>query len=571
MIGLFGAFMSDLKKMKNDFSKSDYLINEINESDVLLRRVVLPKLQQDRFFKTQENISICFEGVNQSDSLKTDEDFFKAYQEEGISFINRLEGNYSGFVYDRDLNKIFVFNDHLSNRNIFYFFHPDKGFIFSSKLTQLAEFLREQNISYSLNEDAIYMMALYGFLLDDHTYINEVKLLPYSSLITYDLQTKKLQIEKLFSYSLEKTSLSYKDSLHRLNEVFERAVQKDWQKDAEYKAPHLTFMSGGMDARTNMMIAKELGFENITSLTFGQSNSKDLKYAKEIATGEGLFAFQRFLDNPLYLLDNIIENYIIPCDGLMMFHSSAHASSTIRSFNVDRFQTLHTGIIGDTLFGSFSKENFDIVKNRASIGFTNFVANPSLLDKIQSLPKILEKYQDQSFDLFIFEQRNINASLIGERAMQGTIDSLSPFSNLELIKMGLSIPEKYKANQMLYFDWLSQYHPQILKYKWEKIEMRPNRKYKIILGKNFKKYFNGAKKYFGLKYDSMNPYNQWLKDFPEIIQTFDNILEEEINKTYISDEIRKDLKEIYRKDIFEFRNKFAVVTALLAMKIYFDY
>src|SRR5690625_3018851 len=91
MIGLFGAFMSDLKKMKNDFSKSDYLINEINESDVLLRRVVLPKLQQDRFFKPQENISICFEGVNQSDSLKTDEDFFKAYQEEGISFINRLE------------------------------------------------------------------------------------------------------------------------------------------------------------------------------------------------------------------------------------------------------------------------------------------------------------------------------------------------------------------------------------------------------------------------------------------------------------------------------------------------
>lgn len=249
-----------------------------------------------------------------------------------------------------------------------------------------------------------------------------------------------------------------------------------------------------MDARTNIIIAKDLGFENISTITFGQSDSKDILYAKEIAIKEGLNSYQRFLDTPSYLIDNIIENYILPNDGLMMFQTSAHTSSTVKSFNLKDFQVLHTGQIGDLLFGSFTKEHYDFKKNRSSIGYTGFVSNDALLNKIESLPNILDKYQERGLELYTYEQRVINATLVGDRSLNGIIDNISPFFDLELINFCLSLPNKYKASQMIYFDWLKKYHRRALSYPWDKIEMLPNNKYKIIYGKKFKKYFNGAKK-----------------------------------------------------------------------------
>src|SRR5699024_389217 len=126
-------------------------------------------------------------------------------------------------------------------------------------------------------------------------------------------------------------------------------------------------------------------------------------------------------------------------------------------------------------------------------------------DKIQTLPEILDKYQELGIELFTLEQRQINATLVGDRSLNTLIDCVTPFFNLDLISLCLSIPDKYKRNQVIYFDWLQKYHPRALSYHWENIQMKPNNKYKIIYGKLYKKYFNGAKKYFGLNYDSMNP------------------------------------------------------------------
>ena len=572
MAGIYGVFLKELNPKKGvELLGNNLIRNEYIDDHGIIGRAVLNKLSQDRFLETKNQVSICFEGVNLSDHITDPKHFFEAYAERGISFIDDLKGTFSGFVYDAEIKKIYVFNDHLSTKNIYYYYDKGKGFIFSSGLNPLASLLREQNISYSLNEDAVYMMALYGFLLEDHTYVKEIKKLPYSSLLSFDIEENVVDIEKRFSYSSETSNMPYSKALDQVNSIFEYAVAKDWNKDLEYSNKHLTMLSGGMDARTNLIIAKDLGFEDVSSFTFGHSSSKDVQYAAKIALGEGTDHFQRFLNSPAYLTDKIMENYVVPNDGMMMFHTSAHASSTVRKLNLDPFPVLHTGQIGDVLFGSSVKENFDFHKNRASLGYTGFIADSSLLDKIQSLPEILDKYQELGIELFTLEQRQINATLVGDRSLNTLIDCITPFFNLDLISLCLSIPDKYKRNQVLYFDWLKKYHPRALSYPWENIQLKPNNKYKIIYGKLYKKYFNGAKKYFGLNYDSMNPYNTWLRNDPSIIQTLDAIFEKEIQRTYISADMKKDLKSIYAHNIFEFRNKFAVITALLSMKLYFEH
>tara|TARA_R110002124_G_scaffold17532_3_gene73374 strand:+ start:248038 stop:249765 length:1728 start_codon:yes stop_codon:yes gene_type:complete len=573
MAGIYGVFLKvkNVEKFYNYFYAQQLSKNEISVNGGVVGRSVLEKLHKHRFIQQRGDVIICFEGINLTDDIKSKDSFFSAYKEEGISFIKRLKGTFSGFVYDETEGKVFVFNDHLSTKNIFYYYDKEIGFVFSSELRAVSKLFQKEKIQYSVDRDAVYMMALYGFLLEDHTYINEVKKLPFSSLLTYDIKSGSLKIDKLKNYSTAKMAISHSDAIHGINEFMEKSVLRNWTTDIENGSKkHLSLLSGGMDARTNIIVAKKLGFDNITSITFGQSDSKDVKYAQKIAIGENLNHFQRQLDNPDYLIADISKNYILPNDGLMMYHSSAHTSSTVKSFNVSNYATLHTGQIGDLLFGSFTKEGYNFKQKRGSIGYTGFISDDSLLDKIESLPHILAKYQERGMELYTYEQRVINATLVGDRSLNNIIDNNSPFFDSEFVDFCISLPSEYKSNQMIYFEWLKKYHPSALKYPWDKIEMRPNSKFKIIYGKKLKKYVNGGKKYFNLKYESMNPYGQWIKNFPVIMETFDHIAKTEINANYIDNELKEDLLNIYENNIFEYRNKFAVVTALLSLKLHFQ-
>ena len=573
MAGIYGVFLKDKKvdKFYDLFNDPLLIKNELPTNEGVVGRSVLNKLNQDRFIEQRNDIILCFEGINLSDEINSIDNFFKQYLENGTTFLSKLKGTYSGFIYDKKKGKLFIFNDHLSTKNIFYYYNKSVGFVFSSELRSISKLFQKEKINYSIDRDAVYMMALYGFLLEDHTYIKEVKKLSYGSILTFDFIQYSICIENIRNYSKEKKSVSYTEAIDSINTLMEYSVYKNWSHDLKNGAhKHISLLSGGMDARTNVVIAKDLGFDNIKSITFGQSNSKDIKYARAIARGEKLNHFQRQLDNPLYLIDDIMENYIKPNDGLIMYHSSAHTSSTVKSFNLKNYSTMHTGQIGDVLFGSFARDNFNFHKNRGKIGYTGFISDDNLLDKIESLPEILKKYDTLGYELFSYEQRMINATIYGDRSLNDSIDNNSPFFNQELINFCISLPSSYKTNQMIYFDWLKKHHPRALDYSWDKIDMRPNSKFKIIYGKMFKKYINGGKKYFNLNYESMNPYGQWLKKFPVIIDTFDHIVSAENIPDYLDTELKEDLIKIYNNNIFEFRNKFAVVTAILAIKLHFE-
>lgn len=571
MAGVFGVFLKEKKDIDfQQFLDNNPVKDKYTFDSGYVGRSTINKLSNDRFFLTKDKITICFEGVNLDEKFRTFTDFFDEYKKNSIEFIKSLKGTFSGFILDENQGKIFIFTDHLSTKNIFYYYNEKIGFIFSSELKSISDFFRKSNVSYSIDRDAVYMMALYGFLLEDHTYIKEVKKLQYSSILTYDYKSDIVSKEKYFNYSsLKNDNVSIKDAVYEINSLFEKSVQRCWNKDLEYGNKHLSLLSGGMDARTNVLIAKELNFKNISTITFGKSNSQDVRYAQQIAVGENFNHFTRFLDSPSYLIDDIENNFVKPNDGLMMFHTSAHTSSTVRSFNLTPYSLLHTGQIGDVLFGSFSKNNFNFKKSKNKIGYTGNIIDSSLLDKIESLESILEKYQELGYEIYSYEQRQINATIVGDRSLNNVIDNISPFYDLDLINLCISLPFSVKKNQIIYYEWLKNYHKNILNYPWEKIQMKPNKRYKMEYGRLYKRYFNGAKKYFHFNYDSMNPYGLWMKQYPYILETLNKIMDEELERLYIDKELKEDLKKIYKDDVFEYRNKFAVATALLALKLHF--
>lgn len=574
MAGIYGVLIKD-NKSENIFNSfynakfSNIEQQEVTSTEYTFGRSVLDKFTEDRFFYEDNRYIIIFEGINYS-SINKPKEFIKSFEKSGVEFIKNLRGVFAGFIFSKEQKTVHVFNDHLASKCIYYYYHPSKGFAFSSEMHVLSKILSENDIEKNYDKDGIYYLALYGQMFDDFTVVKEIKRLEYGSVLKFSLENKKLEKKKYYSINKKIVDQKHEDVIENVNSLMTKAINREWRKDLDndYKQ-HITLISGGMDSRVNSLIAHHNGYSKINSYTYGEPNSSDVRIAGKIAKDNFYTHMQFNLNNGDFFYENILEDYIKACDGLTIFTAPAIMVNALSRLNKTNYGLLHTGQIGDVIFGSFLRPNFDIKKNKNKIGLTGFVKHTELLNRIESLDSILDRYDGLDYELYTYEQRQINGTLTGDRVASNFIDHLSPFFDIDLINYMVTVPNKYKINQKIYFDWLKKDHSELLNYEWEKIGLKPNSDFNLKYGSFFKKYINGGKKFFKLKYDSMNPIGVWLSENQKILKSFDKIFE---NNIVIVDDnqLKEDLIQIYKDDIFEYRNKFTVISVLLSLKLHFS-
>lgn len=572
MAGIYGLFLKEIeiRHFYKNFYNADFKNSRQDELDVeqgIVGRSVLNRLEKDRFLFQNEQYTVCFEGVNFS-NLRTPEQIIQAFQSSGIDFVSQLKGVFSGFLYDKRGRKLYIFNDPYGSKKIYYYHHREKGLAFSSEMHTLSKFLRENGISITPDMDGIYCLAIYGQMLREITVVKEIKRLKYASVLIYDFTDNSLEEKSYYTFKKQVTQQNLPEIIENVNHYMVEAVKQEWDKDLEYGKGHFTLMSGGMDSRTNALMAKALGYQKIIGYTYGNPDSSDVKIANSIADKNFYGHLQYNLNNGDFFLENILAEYIKPVDGLVHFTASAIIHNVMKAVNFENYGTMHSGQLGDIVFGSFFKPKYDLLANRDKIGLSGFVKKKEMMNKISFLEEMLNEHQHSDTEVFSFEQRVVNGTLFGDNVFSNFVDQTSPFYDLDLLKYTFTIPDRYKLNQQIYFLWLKAKFPEILDYKWEKIDLKPNSNFNLKYGKIAKKYVNGGKKYFNLRYNSMNPISTWFKENPLILQKFDTLYKENIH--LIKDtELRRDLEEIYKDDIFEYRNKFAVLSVLLSIKLHF--
>ena len=573
MAGIYGVLLkkNQQRKIYNNFYNSKFensIQEEIVSHDFCFGRSVLDKFKDDRFLFEDDNYIICFEGINYS-TINTPQKIIKAYLEKGSDFISLLKGTFAGFIFSKKEEKLIMFNDPLSTKSLFYFYDKELGFAFSSEMHVLSKLLRENHISISYDYDGIYSLALYGQMFNDFTLVKEIKKLNYGSTLTFNISENSIKTQQYYKISKKEIPQSLNDVIESIEKFMVNAIEEEWQKDRSNNyQQHLSLLSGGMDSRINAMIAQELGFNKINTYTYGNPNSSDVKYANDIAEKNFYSHLQFNIHKGDFLVENVLDNYVKATDGLTHFTANAIIYNALSKIERRNFGLIHSGQIGDVLFGSFLKPNYDFKTNKASIGLTGFVKNKTMLEKMDFLDDLTTYYDQSDYEVYTFEQRQVHGTLMGDKVFNNFIDQASPFYNTQLLDYCSSIPNKFKFNQKIYFDWLKAKHPKTLDYKWEKIGLKPNSDFNINYGRLIKKYVNGGKKYFGLNYDSMNPITNWFKTNPNLLKQFNLIFEENI-VNIDNKELKADLKEIYNDDIFEYRNKFAVITVILAIRLHF--
>ena len=167
------------------------------------------------------------------------------YEEQGLEFLERLNGNFSGLLLDLRKRRIFLFNDRYGLQRIYYHEHRT-GFYFSSEAKALLKALPELR---ELDLACLAETFSFGCVLGNRTLFAKIALLPGGSVWTFEGNRSVAKHSYFNPEQWERQELLNHASYYEaLKETFSRILPK-YLRGTRRLAMSLT---GGLDGRMIM-------------------------------------------------------------------------------------------------------------------------------------------------------------------------------------------------------------------------------------------------------------------------------------------------------------------------------
>lgn len=559
MYGFIGSYGS-IKRLStyHRFNESSsYIENEIREEKVTIKQMSLKKFENDKIFLNTKNLMLCIEGIvyNLSEKQeKTEESFeeiiLKLYLKYGKDIISHLNGNFAMVIWDKDKDVLILYANHTSFKPLYYWIE-NQNIIFSTDICWLYDTMFLNQKSISLSEAGTYCLLSHGYMLDDLTLVKNVKKVVAGHYIIFEGGCCK-DILYLDYTKEEINSGDYNSLLSEANQYFNHAIKLLYEKDKEYKYKHICTLSGGLDSRAVLFASYDMGYKKQLSITMAQNATLDQTIAEEIASDLCIENVFYSLDNGNYLLE--IDKAIEANGGMITYQGFSHTMKLFDVLNLSKYGAIHTGEIGDCVFGGHRLEEY---KSPSTIEVG--ALSKKLIAKIpkEFQEKVLEKYKTK-YDFFLYG-RGFNSAVNGWLASNYYTESTSPFVDVDFLKFMMTVPLEYRADSKFYIDWMKKYHPQMCKYKWEAFNTLPTSgKARRFIGKLERKIQRDYLK----KPFHMNPYGKWYLENSNLRNYIQTEYERGI-KRINKDDLKEDLKYLYSGTIQE---KFQVLTFLKAIE-----
>ena len=570
MAGIYGIVSPESWPQKNvfedfySFGKEGIINEEFYENGFTYGRSTLSSFSKDRFIHKKNQLIIGIEGFCYSVKENLSEWVFEQYNKRGNSFVEEMEGQFCGFVYDKKNHQLHIFTDHLSTKPLYSFISKDLELVFfSSELKAISKSLRRAGITISPDPDGIRCLLSCGYMLDNLTPIKEIRKLPYGTITTVHLDSFEVDEQQYFKIKKDQREGSKRDFIQGIDERIQKAVKLEWNKDSDYSSEHFTLLSGGLDSRVNAMMGASFTKKRIHSLTFSKPGTPDEKIAKKIAEDLGFNHHFISMDEGEYLIGSEYD-FVKANDGLVGYYGAAHQQHSLEQLNLNRKGLLHTGQIGDVLFGSFTQKESGIEN---SFNKLFFYADERILSKIDVLQEMkLKEFDGADLEVFSLEHRQINGTMNGDRCSAHIADSASPFYNKELLKYCLSIPDRFKYNEAIYLEWINTCQPHLANYKWAATETKPSTSpiHKVLAFKN------RALNYLARKVSSdkknMNPFQDWYDRNPNYSKSLERVYKSR-DLEGLEKELRDDISYCYEKK--SVISKMLAITAILSYRLHF--
>ncbi len=482
------------------------------------------------------------------------------YSKLGAAIINRFDGEFRGFIFDKIKNKVFVFINQTATQRVFYTKINSEIFI-DSDLVRLNLTLTNKGYRCQPDITNIYQLLCFGNMLEDATPLEGVFKLPDGCFLEIDLTNSQFSIQEYFSTkNIEPFVGNKAQAINHLDEIFGDAVATEYQKNGELGDQSISFLSGGLDSRMALFYAVERGHTPDLALCFSQSNYWDAKISRKIAKDFNLNYSFIPLDGGSFLAK--IDHLTRISGGTVHFTGAIHVQHALEHMPGNPPYIFHSGQIGDGVLGGFNT-----AKTYRKPSLEKITVNPEFLHKINDPSQIINNYPtEESFYLrnIAFNRTVLGALVLGQDGYQ-----LSPFMTKDFMAFAVSLRPEYKYNQSFYIDWLNEKCPQAAKYTWERTLLRPTAPWKTMVGDKIVKPLH---KYGNLLLNkplanSMYPYEIYFKDSPHLQQIYKNYFDENLYRLDAWPELKQDAEMLFTKN--SFYHKSLAINILAILKLYF--
>ena len=478
----------------------------IEENTFMLYRNYNKKFENEKIFQKYKDLIIVIDGVilnskelvNKYAGINLAETIYKMFQSNGIGFVDELRGNFYGFIYEEKSNTWYAFTNHLGNKPLYYYYNKEREiFCVSSDLFDIVSIMKKLNIQVELDELGAYYMLTFGYMLMDTTMISEVKKVEPGTILTY--VDKKLSKEEYYFIDNEDYINDSEDKIiSNMYELFNISIDQSFRKDVENGYKHISYLSGGLDSRMIGIVAKEMGYDNITTLTFAENNSRDEK----------------------------IEEAVDANFGQIIYSGAVHLLDATNSINLEPYGFLYNGNLADVMHGDYI-EGLEHTKPSLS----NWAYSSRLLNKVEFVQdRIIKKYGNE--EKFAIYNRGVNAIYNGSISMLDTMETCEPYTHQDIVKYFTKMPPKYKYKEALFLKMIQKYYPKATDYKWQKWNVKPtsfNTKFMMTFFGKVYRVLDGKIQSLTTQSNNMNPFDKWYENNEQLREFVTLYLKENIN------------------------------------------
>ena len=451
--------------MSIGLSEKDYeSINTDNNCGIYISKK--SKFEKERVLFQNDRYAFAMDGLilnkkelaNEIGKIHLDEICEEMLMTKGVDFIKILRGNFFGVIYDRHAKKAILFTDQLGTKWLFYNYDPLCGLLkFSNKIEIVTKLIRNNGGSVKLDVMGAYSMLALGYMCDELTLVDNIKKVRAGTL----LEISEKATREYTYYYIDNTEFkkdSRNDIIEELDERFKNVIIQEYEIDNEYGYDHLATLSGGIDSRMTVGVAFNCGYRNITTFTMSQSNYYDDTISRDMAMDMGLKHIFISLNNGDYLED--IEKGSFYQEGLVMYSGSAHLRYALEGMNMDDYGIIHTGMVGDGVFGTFL-----IAPQLFKLDEEKIVINSKSKEFVDYWRQIYMTYQNS--ELYKFYVKAVNGVFNGYRTIEGFSEYASPFLHVDFLDYAFRIPPILRYKKRIYKEWIKKKHGNLTRYPLE--------------------------------------------------------------------------------------------------------
>ena len=271
-----------------------------------------------------------------------------SFIEWGTKCVEKFIGMFSIVIFDNVDCKLFLFNDRLGVKPLYYYF-DENIFIFASELKAIMNY---KGFDKVINRSAVTQFMQYGYIQPPLSIFEKVSKIEPGTVIEYCMGTRSLQ------------QIRYWDILDRLrkrNEVgsnlseLENYIKVACELRLASDVPICSFLSGGIDSSLVTAIIAENGPINTISLGVDDTRYDEAGYARQVATSIGS------THSETYIQEKEIKSIMIELNNYFdepFSDTSMYPTYLLSKFASDRFKVALSSDGGDEAFCGYQRYIF---------------------------------------------------------------------------------------------------------------------------------------------------------------------------------------------------------------------